>query len=236
MIKKNIAIIPARGGSKRIPRKNIKNFLGKPIMAYSIETALKSGLFDEVMVSTDDEEIAETAQKYGAKVPFFRSKKNADDYAILADVIEETLTNYQKEKKHFDNFCCLLPTAPLLTTQQLHQAYDEMIINKYDSVFPVIKYTFPIQRAVKFKNNKIVMFQPEHKNTRSQDLEPAYHDAGMFYWGNSKVFMQKKTLWTDNSSAIIIPEIIAQDIDTPEDWKLAELKFQLLNGSKNKNI
>ena len=236
MTKKNVAIIPARGGSKRIPRKNIKNFLGKPIIAYSIETALQSGLFDEVMVSTDDKKIAETALKYGAKVPFFRSKKNADDYAVLADVIEEVLTNYQKESKNFDNFCCILPTAPLLTADYLQQAYEKMIKNRFDSVFPVVKYTFPIQRALKLKDDKVQMIHPEYKNTRSQDLEPAYHDAGMFYWEKTDVFLQKKTLWTDYSSAIILPEILAQDIDTTEDWQLAELKYKLLNENRNKKI
>jgi len=229
MTKKNIAIIPARGGSKRIPRKNIKKFLGKPMMAYSIETALQSGLFDEVMISTDDKEIAEIARKYGAKVPFFRSHENADDYAVLADVIEEVLTKYQTVNKNFENFCCILPTAPLLSADYLQQAYDKMIKNQFDCVFPVVKFGFPIQRAMKISGDKIKLIQPQYKNTRSQDLEPAYHDAGMFYWGNSKVFLQKKTLWTDNTSAIIIPESLSQDIDSLEDWKIAELKYRIIN-------
>jgi len=233
---KNIAIIPARGGSKRIPRKNIKNFLGKPIIAYSIETALQSGLFDEVMVSTDDSEIEKISCKYGASVPFLRSKKNADDFAVLTDVIEEVLTRYQSNGQFFDNFCCILPTAPLLTSEYLYRSYKKLTENNFDSVFPVVPYTFPIQRALKFSGEKIQMIQAEFKNHRSQDLEPAYHDAGMFYWMKTKPFLEKKTLWTDETGAIVISNIYAQDIDTMEDWKIAELKYKLLNEQRKKDI
>ena len=228
MKQKKIAIIPARSGSKRIPHKNIKDFLGKPIIAYSIETALQSGLFDEVMVSTDDEQIAKIARKYGAKVPFLRSPETSDDYATLSDVILEVINNYdEKYNIKFDNICCLLATAPFVETSDLETAYQKLLRHNFDAVFPIVKYDFPIQRALKLKNHKVDMFWPENKNKRSQDLEPAYHDAGLFYWIKNDAFINHKTLWTQNTAGIEISRYKAQDIDTPEDWLLAELKYKL---------
>ncbi len=228
---KNIAIIPARGGSKRIPRKNIKNFLGKPIIAYSIEAALKSNLFDEVMVSTDDDEIAEVAKRYGAKVPFLRSNENANDYATLADVIIEVVNVYKNNKKAFDNICCFLPTAPFTTALRLIEAYNKFFENDYDSLCPVVEFSYPILRALEFTNDdKLRMIWPEYLKSRSQDLNPAYHDSGSFYWVKNNALLQEKTLLCKNGSAIILPETEVQDIDTETDWKLAELKYQLLNG------
>ena len=232
MKNKNIAIIPARGGSKRIPKKNIKNFFGKPIIAYSIEAALQSGLFDEVMVSTDDKNIAEIALKYGAKVPFYRSSKTANDFATLADVVAEVIAQYQKNNQEFEHICCLLATAPFIQTEDLKKSYQKMKKNNFDGIFPVVRYSFPIQRALQFNHEKIQMIWPENKNKRSQDLEPSFHDAGLFYWIKTKVFLQKKTMWTDQTSAIEIPETKAQDIDTEEDWKIAELKYKLRHESK----
>jgi pseudaminic acid cytidylyltransferase len=227
---RNIAIIPARGGSKRIPRKNIKLFYGKEIISYSVETALKSNLFEEVMVSTDDAEIAEIAVKYGASVPFLRTPSNSNDVAGISEVIIEVLEKYKSQHINFDNVCCILATAPFLNDQDLKHSYQKLTSSYYDSVFPVVKYSFPIQRAMQFSGNKIQMIWPENKTKRSQDLIPSFHDAGLFYWIKSDIIQKEKTLWTNNASAIEISEQIAQDIDTPEDWEMAELKYKLLHG------
>ncbi len=227
-----IAIIPARGGSKRIPKKNIKKFLGKPIIAYSIETAIESNLFDEVIVSTDSQEIAEVAKQYGAKLPFLRSQKNSDDFATTFDVIQEVLECYSYNDKHIKTACCIYATAPFITSDLLKQAEHNLIDNQFDTVFPVTRFGFPIQRAIKMstKNGKMGLFQPEYLNSRSQDLEPAFQDAGQFYFFNPNAVLEKKKLWTDNSGIIEIDELLAQDIDTETDWKLAELKYKLAFG------
>ena len=222
---KTLAIIPARGGSKRIPRKNIKEFLGKPIIAYSIEVALTSGLFDEVMVSTDDEEIAAIAKHYGAKVPFFRSIEKANDFATLADVIDEVKNQYLKREKSFDKICCILPTAPLLCVDHLKKGLEVLSNNHVDSVRPVARVSYPIQRAVTLSNDgKVNMFYPEYLYSRSQDLEPAFHDAGQFYWMNFETGLRGV-----NKYGFEIPGMYVQDIDTMEDWVMAELKYQILN-------
>lgn len=224
----SLCIIPARGGSKRIPRKNIKSFLGQPIIEYSIKAALNSGLFAEVMVSTDDDEIAGIALQAGAKIPFRRSDKNADDYATTVDVVLEVLDNYCADNQHFTSACCIYPTAPFITSKRLQSGFSLLQKGNYDSVFPVLPFSFPIQRAVKINSSKrIELFQPEHQNSRSQDLEKAYHDAGQFYWFKTAVIQTQKKLWTDNSGVLVVSEMEAQDIDTVIDWQLAELKFQL---------
>lgn len=220
----NLAIIPARGGSKRILRKNIKDFLGKPIIAYSIELARSSGMFHEIMVSTDDDQIAEIAKSYGASVPFFRSAENSSDHAILNDVLSETITAYRKIGHQYDFICMILPTAPLIRVAVLKDAYHLLKSENYDSVRPLVKFSYPIQRAFRFQDNKIVMIHPEYKATRSQDLEPAYHDAGQFYWIN-----KNKTLLDEHKGGLIIPEIEAQDIDQEEDWVIAETKYKLMH-------
>jgi len=226
---KNIAIIPARGGSKRIPRKNIKDFFGKPIIAYSIEAAVKSNLFEEIMVSTDDKEIAEIAVRYGAKVPFFRGEQTADDHAGLSEVVLEVLQAYEKNGRSFDQVCCLLATAPFVTDKDLISTYKKLVNSDFDSVFPVVRYDSPIQRAMQFEGKKIKMIWPENKTKRSQDLKPSFHDAGLFYWAKTDAFFKAKSLWTDHTTAIEISEQVAQDIDTLEDWKMAELKYRLLH-------
>jgi N-acylneuraminate cytidylyltransferase len=224
----NICIIPARGGSKRIPRKNIKPFLGKPIIVYSIEAALQSGLFEEVMVSTDDDEIAKIAKQYGANVPFLRSEKNADDFATTFDVIEEVVLQYKEVlNTQFDNVCCLYSCAPFVTGETLKLAYQELENKQFDTVFPVIAFSFPIQRALSKKEGKITMIDEKNLTVRSQDLEETYHDAGQFYWCNTDKLLSTKKLLTDNTGGIQISELEAQDIDTETDWKLAELKYQL---------
>jgi N-acylneuraminate cytidylyltransferase len=232
-----LAIIPARGGSKRILRKNIKLFLGKPIIAYSIEAALKSKLFDEVMVSTDDEEIKEIALKYGAKVPFLRSETNANDFATTAAVINEVLEVYKTKNKLFKYCICIYPTAPFVSSNLLIKAFKKLKKDKLDVVFSVLKYGFPIQRAMKInKEDKVEMVDVSKMNTRSQDLESSFHDAGQFYALNVSAFIKKQKLWTDNTGCIEINELKAQDIDTETDWKLAELKYKLLLDEKENSF
>lgn len=227
---KKIAIIPARGGSKRLPRKNIKDFLGKPIIAYSIEAAIKSELFDEVMVSSDDEEIASVAKKYGANIPFMRSKKNADDFATTADVLIEVLNEYKKLGKEFDYLCCIYPTAPFVTDKKLIDSYNLMIKENTGGVIPVVKFSYPIQRAFQMNDkNQLEYFWPENINKRSQDLETAYHDAGQFYWISVNAFEKSKILITENSYPFILPEMEVQDIDCEQDWEILRLKFMQLN-------
>jgi pseudaminic acid cytidylyltransferase len=217
----NLCIIPARGGSKRIAKKNIKEFLGKPIIAYSIEIALKSKLFDEVMVSTDDVEIAEISKEYGAHVPFMRSKKNADDFATLSDVIKEVTCTYSDK---FDYGCCILPTAPLLTIKNLHKAY-ELLRSGFDSVRPVVEFSYPIQRALKFdEEQRLVWVNEEYSKARSQDMQPAFHDAGQFYWFNYNL-----GLVSSNRGAFVIDQMEVQDIDSATDWAMAELKYGLMD-------
>lgn len=228
-MKKKIAIIPARGGSKRIPRKNIKFFFGRPIIEYSINVALETGLFDEVMVSTDDQEIAEVSLKAGAKVPFLRSIENSNDFASTADVICEVLQCYQSINKVYEFGCCIYPTAPFINSDLLKKGYELFKNNSFDVVYPVTQFPYPIQRSIRIvENSKGEMIWPENNTKRSQDLEPIFHDVGQYYWFNSDILLQKKTLNTDNFGVIIIKELMSQDIDNEEDWKLAELKFGLL--------
>jgi len=227
---KKVAIITARGGSKRIPQKNIKEFLGKPIIAYSIKAALNSKLFDEVMVSTDSLEIARIAKESGAVVPFMRSEKTSDDFATTADVLIEVIDNYKKIGKDFDLLCCIYPTAPFVTQKKLKDSLSLMLEKKADSVMPIIKFSYPIQRALRnTENSHIEYFWPENGNKRSQDLEKSYHDAGQFYWIKTDVLLSYKSLVAKNTIGFEISELEAQDIDEESDWKLAEIKYQLLN-------
>lgn len=226
---KNLAIIPARGGSKRIPGKNIKDFLGKPIIAYSIEAALESKLFDEVMVSTDDIEIAELAKRFGAKAPFFRSEKNADDSATLTDVLIEVVKDYEEHGVIIENVCCILPTAPFVTSERIIEGYEVMQGGKLSAVFPVLRFSYPIQRALKVDNNgKVSMIRPENLFVRSQDLMPAFHDSGQFYWVEKDALLNEKTIFAKNTGVIKLSELEAHDIDTPEDWNIAEMKYKIL--------
>lgn len=229
-----IAIIPARGGSKRIPRKNIRPFLDRPIIAYSIRAAQQSALFDDVMVSTDDDEIAAIAEFYGASVPFRRSALNANDNATTADVLVEVLACYAERGQAYTFGCCLYPTAPFVTSTLLKEGWKLLIEDGFDSVFPVLRYSFPIYRSVKLENNRVNMIWPDHLSTRSQDLPIAYHDAGQFYWFRSDALQQKGALWTDNSGGFVIPEMLAHDIDTDEDWAIAEFKYQFASRQASK--
>ncbi len=228
MDRKSICIIPARGGSKRIPRKNIKHFLGKPIISYSIKAALQSNIFDVVMVSTDDTEIAEVAKNYGAAIPFLRSAKNSDDHATTADVLIEVLNTYQKElDRTFDVICCLYPCAPLVQVDSLKNGYNKLIHTKLSSVIPVVPFSYPIQRALDDDDGILSFSNPEYASTRSQDLRAKYHDAGMFYFAQVDKFLKNKKLISKNCGSIIMDEFHVQDIDNMTDWQLAELKYKL---------
>lgn len=223
---RSICIIPARGGSKRIPHKNIKEFLGKPIVAYSIEAALKSGLFDEVMVSTDDEQIAEIAKQYGASVPFLRSAETANDFATTRDVLNEVLNEYQKRGKVFDGLCCFYATAPLIATEDLKAAHELLSSSDFACVYPVVQFSYPIWRCLDIaEDGSMKRHWPEFENSRSQDLPKEYHDSGTFYWYklNESAFVKGRT------GAIILSEDRVQDIDNEVDWKLAEMKFELMH-------
>lgn len=222
---KNLCIIPARGGSKRIPRKNIKDFLGKPIIAYSIEAALNSGLFDEVMVSTDDEEIAAIAEQYGASVPFMRSAETANDFATTRDVLNEVLFQYKSMGKIFDAICCIYATAPLITSADLITAHNLLKESFFTCVYPVVEFSYPIWRCLDVaEDGSMKRHWSEYENSRSQDLPKEYHDSGTFYWyriTDGKIVEGKL-------GAIILSEDRVQDIDNEIDWKLAEMKYQLL--------
>ena len=225
---KNLCIIPARGGSKRIPKKNIKTFYGKPIISYSINTAKKSNIFDEIMVSTDYKEIAEISQKHGAIVPFYRSKNNADDQSDIADVVLEVINEYKKRKRKFDTVCLLLPTAPLIKMTNLNIALKRLKKENCDCVITTAEYSFPIQRSLKIENGYLTMNWPENMFKRSQDLIKTYHDAGQFYFFKTEEFLRQKRLYMEKTAPIILSNLEVQDIDTETDWKLAEMKYKLL--------
>ena len=225
---KRLCIIPARGGSKRIPRKNIKPFMGKPIIAYSIEASLKSGVFDEVMVSTDDEEIAGIARQYGASVPFLRSAETANDYATTVDVLLEVVNKYKELGQEFDTICCLYSTAPFVTSDRLKEA-SAKINDSVDACFTIVQYSYPIQRSLRINVAEYVEMKfPEHLKSRTQDLEKVYHDAGQFYFVKTEALINEKTVWCKRTTPLILSELEVQDLDTETDWQLAEMKFQLL--------
>lgn len=229
---KRVAVITARGGSKRIPRKNIRPFLGKPIIVYSIEAALNTGLFDEVMVSTDDEEIAKVAREAGAVVPFMRSSETANDFATTAEVMAEVMETYEKNGQHFDSVCCIYPTAPFITSDTLKKAMGLLEAGDSDCVIPVVKFSFPPQRCVVMnEQGKLVPKWPECMKMRSQDLEPFYHDCGQFYCMRVDRFLQQKAMWMKDITPYVQDEMLVQDIDTEDDWKIAEVKYQLLHQS-----
>lgn len=230
-----IAIIIARGGSKRIPRKNIRDFCGKPIIAYSIQAAQESGCFDEVMVSTEDREIAEVSLKWGAKVPFMRSDRNATDLTTTAEVLVEVLTEYQKININPQLACCLYPTAPFVTADFLNHSYQKMLDHpSANTVMPVVRFSYPIQRALRMQAGFMSMFNPEHISTRSQDLEPAYHDAGQCYWFRVNEFLRTNQLISGNTIGVELPEWQVQDIDNEADWVLAEMKYRFIQERKLK--
>lgn len=229
---KNIAIITARGGSKRIPRKNIKAFCGKPIIAYSIEAALKSGVFDEVMVSTDDQEIKNIAIAYGAKVPFLRSEKTSNDMAMTYEVLLEVLDEYEKRGLKFEQLCCIYPTAPFITAEKLKLGMTQLENEEADTVIPIVAFSFPPQRGFIINDNNVTFKYPENALKRSQDLEPMYHDCGQFYCLNIEKFKESKKIISDNTKPLFMNELEVQDIDNESDWEIAELKYNILNKNR----
>ncbi len=219
-----IAVITARGGSKRIPRKNIKEFMGKPMLAYAIEATVNSKVFDEVMVSTDDVEIAEIAKQFGAKVPFMRSEKTANDFATTVDVLDEVISEYKKRGKTFDELCCIYPCVPFLTADVINNAYEKFKTSGVDRLIPVVKYSFPIQRAFKLNEQGLLEYrEPENAPKRSQDLEPMYHDVGMFY------FYKTEKMNSDKIAMLEMDEAMVQDIDNDSDWRMAEMKYRIMH-------
>jgi pseudaminic acid cytidylyltransferase len=224
-----IAIIPARGGSKRIPRKNIREFCGKPIIAYSIEAARQSNCFDRIIVSTDDAEIATVARDWGAETPFLRPAELANDFAGTIPVIKHAIEWFNKNEIQPELACCIYATAPFVTSQDLQRGLDTLLSTKSEYAFTLTSYPFPIQRAVRLTSSgRIAMFQPEHFNTRSQDLEEAYHDAGQFYWGRCKAFLRELPMFSEAAAPVLLPRHRVQDIDTLEDWSRAELMLKIL--------
>ena len=229
-----IAIIPARGGSKRIPRKNIRDFCGKPMIAWSIEAARTSGCFDRIVVSTDDEEIAATAREWGAETPFMRPAELSDDYTGTVPVVAHAIEWHRQHREPPSVVCCLYATAPMLLPTALQRGLDVLMQSGADYAFSVTSYAFPIQRALRITDaNRVEMFNPEQLTTRSQDLEPAYHDAGQFYWGQAGAWLAGTPLLSNAAVPVIIPRYRVQDIDRLEDWERAEWMFKALRGVEN---
>lgn len=225
----NIAIIPARGGSKRIPRKNIIDFCGKPMIAWSIEAALNTGIFERVIVSTDDDEIADISKKYGAEVPFKRPQDLADDYTSTIDVIEYSAAELIKSNSSIKNICCIYATAPFLFADDIIKGFEVLKDSKFEYVFAATEYSYPIQRSFFINNdNNLEMFYPEFFEARSQDLAKAYHDAGQFYWGKLDTWLNKKKVFTNKSKPIFLPNYRVQDIDNFDDLAKAELIFNMI--------
>lgn len=225
----NIAIITARGGSKRIPKKNIKDFCGKPILAYSIEAAIQSNLFDEVMVSTDSEEIAEAARRYGAKVPFMRSERTSDDFATTSDVLLEVLEEYEKIGRQFEYMACIYPTAPFITPEKLKNALELLKTTEgANEIRPVVPFSFPPQRGSVINGKWLEMKWKENFKVRSQDLETIYHDCGQFYFYKVKKYLENNGCFEDGVLPMIMDELEVQDIDNERDWELAQVKYKLM--------
>ena len=229
-----IAIITARGGSKRIPGKNVKEFRGKPMLTYAIEAALAAGIFREVMVSTDDEGIAQIARKAGAAVPFMRSEATADDFATTDDVLMEVLETYEKQGRTFDYMACIYPTAPFVTAKKLQEAMELLIERDASGVMPVVRFSFPPQRGMAIRDGKLMYCYPENAAKRSQDLEPMYHDSGQFYCYHVARYRACKGDLPDGYLPIVVPETEVQDIDNPSDWELAEMKYKMMTEATEK--
>lgn len=225
---KVLALIMARGGSKRIPRKNIKLFLGFPIIKYPIIAAIKAKIFDEVMVSTDDKEIATTAVSFGAAIPFIRSKKNSDDYAMTIDVIFEVIREYRKRGVYFDYICCIYPTAPFITADKLVRSFRLLKEKNADAVIPVMRVSYPFQKTLKIENGWLKMMWPKKRGVRNQDFLPTYHDCGQFYFLKTKSLLAQKRIFAKKTVPFELPETETQDIDNEADWKVAELKYRIL--------
>ena len=225
---KTLAVIPARGGSKRIPKKNIKPFLGKPIISYSIEAAIRSNLFQKIVVSTDSREIAEIAGGLGAETPFVRPAQLSDDFTGTNAVVKHAIQWFLSKGEKVDYACCIYATAPFVKARHLAEAYETLVRTDNSFVFSVTTFDYPIQRALKLnERGRVEAFQPEHIPSRSQDLEEAYHDAGQFYWGRSQAFVEHSSVFDADALPLILPRHLVLDIDTPEDWKRAEILYRM---------
>lgn len=225
----NICIIPARGGSKRIPHKNTKLFCGKPMIAWSIEAAIKSGCFDSVIVSTDDVEIGRIAKHYGAEMPFLRPAELSDDYTGTNEVVAHALRWFLERDIAFERVCCVYATAPFLRCDDLRRGLEILLAEDCDFAFSVTRYAFPIQRALRFTaTGRVEMFQPQHFDSRSQDLVEAWHDAGQFYWGQSRAWLENVMIFSPISVPVPLPRYRVQDIDTHEDWAHAEWMWRAM--------
>lgn len=230
---KRVAIIPARGGSKRIPRKNIRDFCGKPMIGWSIEAARASGCFDRIIVSTDDHEIAELAKRFGADVPFLRPPELSDDYAGTVPVIRHAVEWLHQHGEPVDYACCIYATAPFISPEDLERAWEEIDREGASYAFSVTSYGFPIQRAIRItESGRVAMFHPEYFNTRSQDLEEAWHDAGQFYWGTAQAWLEERPIFSEGAVPVRLPRHRVQDIDTPEDWTRAEWMFRAMKNAR----
>lgn len=228
-----VAVIPARGGSKRIPRKNIKLFCGKPMIAWSIEAAIASGCFDKIIVSTDDQEIADVAQEWGADVPFLRPAVLADDFAGTLPVIKHAVHEMSGLDMVAEHVCCLYATAPFVTAEALREGLRTLENTDASYAFSVTSYTFPIQRSLRLDpQGRVSMFHPEHSLTRSQDLEEAFHDAGQFYWGKCAAWLAETPIFSREAAAVVLPRYRVQDIDTQEDWLRAEWMFKAIRAAE----
>ena len=230
---KRLAIITARGGSKRIPKKNIREFMGKPMLAYAIEAARESGLFDTIMVSTDAEGIAEVARSHGAEVPFMRSQRNSSDHATTSDVIEEVIGEYDARGKDYGEICCLYPCVPFLTGDTLGRAH--FLLEGREAVMPVCRFPVPVEWALQIREGRLLAREPDKLLVRSQDLQSMYYDAGMFYYVRTDAFRKYRTLTPPDTAPYIIDEMECQDIDTSEDWRIAELKYRLLHAEEDED-
>ena len=236
MKKRIIAIIPARGGSKRIPRKNIRHFCNQPILKYSIDAALEAKCFDEIIVSTEDREIAELAKSFGASVPFLRSNENASDVATLEDVTKEVIVKYKETGREFDYICCILSTAPFISPKRIIEGLKLLEEKEADTVFPVARYGYPTQRALHVEEDGVIsMVWPENEDKRSQELRPTFHDAGQFYWARLEPFLAQHRYFSDRAIAMEISSKEVQDIDSEDDWEHAEIKYQILANKKEGN-
>jgi pseudaminic acid cytidylyltransferase len=225
-----IAVIPARGGSKRIPRKNIRPFCGKPIMAYSIAAAQRTQLFDEIVVSTDDDEIASVARTSGATTPFMRPREIADDFTGTNAVVKHAITWFNEQGHDITHACCIYATAPLIESRFIKEGYDALARSDAAFAFSITSYAFPIQRALRLATgDRVDALFPEHRTSRSQDLETAYHDAGQFYWGTASAFLEDMPVFSPRSIGVVLPRFLVQDIDTLEDWEQAEFMYQAIH-------
>lgn len=224
-----LAVIPARGGSKRIPKKNIRDFCGKPIIAYSIEAALELDIFDHVLVSTDDDEIASVARSFGAETPFLRPTEISDEYVGTNAVVKHAIQWFQEQGDQVTLACCIYATAPFVHPDYLREGHDKICNSQKSFAFSITRFPFPIQRAIRINDvGEVDAFWPEHIDTRSQDLEAAYQDAGQFYWGKARAFLTDEVIFSNLSLPVILPYYLVQDIDTLEDWHCAELMYEAL--------